>query len=131
MLIFDPLLHLETNQNFDYEGGDDLALGLLNDLGLIVNSISMPTTPTPFESFATPSNLDLAVTNATWELLKVQLIHNPKIWILHHAFFLPCHCFVINNDSEPDLAVVSTMQCLMCHSISQEYSTSNTTLKKV
>jgi len=59
-----------------------LALGLLNDLSVMVNSISMPTAPTPFESFATPSYLDLDATNVMWELFKVQLIHNPKIWIL-------------------------------------------------
>jgi len=56
-----------------------LALGLLDDLGVMVNSISTPTAPTPSESFATPSNLYLDATNVTWELLKVQLIHNPKI----------------------------------------------------
>lgn len=115
------------NQNFDYDSGDDLALGLLNDLGLMVNSISTPIAPTPFESFTTPSNLDLDATNATWEFLKVQLISNPKIWILHHTFFLPYHCFVTNDDCEPHLVVVSTMQCLMCHSISQQYSSSNST----
>jgi hypothetical protein len=115
------------NQNFDYEGGDDLALGLPNDLSLMANSISTPTTPTPSKSFATPSNLDLDATNATWELLKVQLIHNQKIWIFHHMFFLPCHCFVINDDNGPHLVLVLTMQFLMCHSISQEYNTSNTT----
>jgi hypothetical protein len=107
------------NQNFDYEGGDDLALGLPNDLSLMVNSISTPTAPTPSKSFATPSNLDLDATNATWELLKVQLIHNQKIWIFHHTFFLLCHYFVINDDSGPHLVLVLTMQFLMCHSISQ------------
>ncbi len=65
---------MDLNQNFDYEGGDDLTLGLPNDSSLLINSISMLTTPTPYESFATPNNLDLDVTNATWELLKVQLI---------------------------------------------------------
>jgi len=56
--------------------GDDLALGLPNDLSLLINSISMLTTSAPSESFATPSNLDLDATNVTWELLTVQLIQN-------------------------------------------------------
>ncbi len=67
---------MDLNQNFDYEGGDDLTLGLPNDSRLLASSISMPTTAAPFESFATPSNLDLDATNATCELLKVQLIQN-------------------------------------------------------
>jgi hypothetical protein len=85
------VLHMgmDLNQNFDYEVGDDLILGLPNDLGPMVGSISMPTTPTPFESFATLSNLDLDAIDVAWELLKVQLIHNQFFWIPHHKFSLP------------------------------------------
>ncbi len=80
---------MDLNQNFDYEGGDDLTLGLLNDSSLLINSISMLTTPAPFESFATPSNLDLDAANVTWQLFKAQLIQNQKFWILRHKFSLP------------------------------------------
>jgi hypothetical protein len=67
------VLHMgmDVNQNFDYEVGDDLALGLLNDLGPTVGSISMPITPIPSKSFITPSNL-------IWELFKAHLIQNQK-----------------------------------------------------
>lgn len=44
---------MNVNQNFDYEVGDDLALGLPNDLGPMVGSISMPITPAPSKSFIT------------------------------------------------------------------------------
>ncbi len=85
------VLHMgmDLNQNFDYEGGDDLVLGLPNDSSLLTSSISMPTAPTPSESFTTPSNLDLDAANVTWELLKAQLIQNQKFWIPCHKFFLP------------------------------------------
>ncbi len=84
------VLHMgmDLNQNFDYKVRDDLVLGLRNDLGPMVGSISTLTTRTPFESFATLSNLDLDVIDVAWELLKVQLIHNQKFWILHHKFSL-------------------------------------------
>jgi hypothetical protein len=61
------VLHMgmDLNQNFDYEGGDDLALGLSNDSSLLASSISMPITLAPSKSFATLSNLDLDVANAT------------------------------------------------------------------
>jgi hypothetical protein len=40
------VLHMgmDVNQNFDYKVRDDLALGLPNDLGPMVGSISMPIT---------------------------------------------------------------------------------------
>ncbi len=82
-------MDMDLNQNFDYEGGDDLALGLPNDSSQVPGSISTLTTPAPFESFATPSNLDLDAIDATWELLKVQLIQNQKFWIPHQRFSLP------------------------------------------
>ncbi len=41
---------MDVNQNFDYEVGDDLALGLLNDLDPMVGSISTPITPAPFKA---------------------------------------------------------------------------------
>jgi hypothetical protein len=55
------VLHMgmDLNQDFDYEGGNDFVLGLFNDLGLVANSISTPTTPTPSKSFATPKQLGL------------------------------------------------------------------------
>jgi hypothetical protein len=65
---------MDFNQNFDYEGGDHLALGLPNDSSPMVGSISMPITPTPFESFAMSSNLDLDAIDVAWELFKTQLI---------------------------------------------------------
>lgn len=61
---------MDLNQDFDYEGGNDFVLGLLNDLGPMASSISMPTAPTPSKSFATPSNLDLDAKDVAWELLK-------------------------------------------------------------
>jgi hypothetical protein len=67
---------MDLNQDFDYEGGDHLALGLPNDSSLVVGSISMPIAPDPSKSYVMPSNLDLDATNVAWELLKVQLIHN-------------------------------------------------------
>jgi hypothetical protein len=72
------VLHMgmDLNQNFDYEVGDDLILGLSNDFSPMVGSISTPIIPTPFESFATLSNLDLDVIDVAWELFKFQLIHN-------------------------------------------------------
>jgi hypothetical protein len=85
------VLHMgmDLNQNFDYEVRDDLVLGLLDDLGPMVGSISTPTTPTPSESFATLSNLDLDAIDVAWELLKVQLINNQNYWIPHHKLSLP------------------------------------------
>jgi hypothetical protein len=85
------VLHMgmNLNQNLDYEGGDDLALGLPNDSSLVASSISMPTAPAPSESFATLSNLDVDATEVEWELLKAQLIQNHKFWIPHHKFSLP------------------------------------------
>jgi hypothetical protein len=73
------VLHMgmDVNQNFDYEVGDDLALGLFNDLGPMVGSISMPITPAPSKSFITPSNLNLDVVVIS-ELFKVHLIQNQK-----------------------------------------------------
>ncbi len=50
---------MDVNQNFDYEVGDDLALGLPNDLGPMAGSISTSITPTPSKSFITPNNLNL------------------------------------------------------------------------
>jgi hypothetical protein len=49
------VLHMgmDLNQNFDYKVRDDFVLGLWDDLGPMVGSISTPTTPIPFESFAT------------------------------------------------------------------------------
>jgi hypothetical protein len=72
------VLHMgmDLNQNFDYEVGDDLVLGLHDDLGPVVGLISMPIAPTPSESFATLSNLDLYAIDVAWELFKIQLIHN-------------------------------------------------------
>ncbi len=69
---------MDVNQNFDYEVGDDLALGLPNDLGPMVGSISMPITPAPSKSFITPRNLNLDVI-IILELFKVHLIQNQKI----------------------------------------------------
>jgi len=69
---------MDVNQNFDYEVGDDLALGLPNYSGPMVGSISMPITPTPSKSFITPSNLNLDVVVIS-ELFKVNLIQNQKI----------------------------------------------------
>ncbi len=37
-------MDLDFNQNFDYEGGDDLALELPNDSSPVPGSISTPTT---------------------------------------------------------------------------------------
>jgi len=68
---------MDVNQNFDYEVGDDLALGLPNDLGPMVGSISMPITPAPSKSFITPSNLNLDVVVIS-KLFKVHLIQNQK-----------------------------------------------------
>jgi hypothetical protein len=68
---------MDVNQNFDYEVGDDLALGLLNNLDPMVGSISTPITPAPLKSFITPSNLDLNVA-VIWELFKAHLIQNQK-----------------------------------------------------
>jgi hypothetical protein len=82
-------MNMDLNQNFDYEVGDDLILGLPDDLGLMIGSISTPIAPTPFESFATLNNLDMDVIDVAWELFKVQLIHNQKNWIPHHKFSLP------------------------------------------
>jgi hypothetical protein len=56
---------MDLNQKFYYEDGDDLALGLLDDSSLLASSISMPIALAPFKSFATPSNLDIDVANAT------------------------------------------------------------------
>ncbi len=69
-------ISMDLNQNFDYEGGDHLALGLLNDSSPVVGSISMPIALVLSESFVMPSNLDLDTIDVAWELLKVQLIHN-------------------------------------------------------
>ncbi len=52
---------MDVNQNFDYEVGDDLTLGLLNNLDPLVGSISTSITLAPFKSFITLSNLDLDV----------------------------------------------------------------------
>ncbi len=79
-------LGMNVNQNFDYEVGDDLALGLPNDLGPMVGSISMPITLAPSKSFITPSNLNLDVVVIS-KLFKIHLIQNQKIQILHHKFF--------------------------------------------
>jgi hypothetical protein len=56
---------MDLNQNFDYEGENDLALGLSNDLSLLASSISMPIALALFKSFATLSNLDIDATNVT------------------------------------------------------------------
>ncbi len=69
---------MDLNQNFDYDVGDDLVLGLPDELGPMVGLISMPTVPTPSKSFATLSNLDLDAIDVARELFKVQLIHNQK-----------------------------------------------------
>jgi hypothetical protein len=69
---------MDLNQNFDYEGGDHLELGLFNDSSPVVGSISMPITLVLSESFVMSSNLDLYTIDVAWELLKVQLIHNLK-----------------------------------------------------
>ncbi len=63
---------MDVNQNFDYEVGDDLTLGLLNNLDPLVGSISTPITSTPFKNFITPSFLDLDAT-VIWELFKAHL----------------------------------------------------------
>jgi hypothetical protein len=66
------VLHMamDLNQNFDYEGGNDFVLGLLNDLGPMARSISMPTAPDPSKRFTTLSNLDLDARGVAWKLLK-------------------------------------------------------------
>ncbi len=71
-------ISMDLNQNFDYEGGDHLELGLFNDSSPVVGSISMPITLVLSESFVMSSNLDLYTIDVAWELLKVQLIHNLK-----------------------------------------------------
>ncbi len=58
-------MSMDLNQNFDYEGGDDLALGLPNDSSLLASLISMLITLAPSKTFATLSNLDLDAANVT------------------------------------------------------------------
>jgi hypothetical protein len=64
-------------QDFDYDGVDDLAMGLTKDAKLLVNSISTLNGPFAYESITTQSNLDLNV-NVAWETLKMQLTLNKK-----------------------------------------------------
>ncbi len=54
---------------FDDDGANEMALGLDEVLGLVVGSISTPSTPTPFESIVTPSTSNLEA-KVAWELLK-------------------------------------------------------------
>jgi hypothetical protein len=49
---------VDFNQDFDYEGEDDLALGSPNESRPMACSISTLNVPTPFESIATTINLD-------------------------------------------------------------------------
>ncbi len=49
---------VDLNQDFDYEGEDDLVLGSLDEPRLVACSISTPNVPTPFKSIATTINLD-------------------------------------------------------------------------
>jgi hypothetical protein len=64
-------------QDFDYDGVDDLAMGLTKDSRLLVNSISALNGPFAFESITTQSNLDLNI-DVAWETLKMQLTLNQK-----------------------------------------------------
>jgi hypothetical protein len=67
------ILHMgmDLHHNFDYEGVDDLTLGLSNDSSPMASLISTTIAPTPSKTFATPSNLELNVANVAWEILKV------------------------------------------------------------
>jgi len=64
-------------QDFDYDGVDDLAMGLTKDSKLLVNSISTLNGPFAFESITTQSNLDLNM-DVAWETLKMQPTLNQK-----------------------------------------------------
>jgi hypothetical protein len=77
------VLHMgmDLNQDFDYEGGNDFILGLLDDQGPMARSISMPTALAPSKSFATPSNLDLDARDVAWELLKALSSLYPSIFL--------------------------------------------------
>jgi hypothetical protein len=64
-------------QDFDYDGVDDLAMGLTKDSRLLDNSISTLNGSFASESITTQSNLDLNV-DVALETLKMQLTLNQK-----------------------------------------------------
>jgi hypothetical protein len=115
---------------FDDDGTNEMALGSDEVLGLVVGSISTPSTPTPFESIATPSTSNPKA-KTTWELLKAQLSLNQKAWILHNMTSLLWHFFVVDVGSKFNLTFFQTMCCSICHFVSQAYSYGNTTKKRM
>jgi hypothetical protein len=120
----------------DYDGNvfgpNDLELGSFENIGpLVIISVSTPNAPFScgFESIATLTILDLEI-KVAWELLKIQLTLQQKAWVPHNRFSPPYHFFIINDDRKLDLIRPQTMWCVICHSISQTYSSNNTTKKK-
>jgi len=101
---------------FDDDGVNEMALGSNEVSGLVVGSISTPSTPTPSKSIATPSTSNLEI-EVAWELLKVQLSLNKKTWIPHSRTYLPRHFFVVNDGSKPNPTFSQTMCCIICHSV--------------
>jgi hypothetical protein len=128
--------NLNENLMLDYDGNvhgpDDLELGSFEDIrSLVIVSISTPYAPnsSDSESIATPNILDLEL-EAPWELLKIQLTLQQKAWVPHNRFSLPLHFFTINDGSKSDPIRPQTMQCVICHYVSQTYSSNNTTKNK-
>jgi len=73
--------------------------------------------------------LDLEI-EVAWELLKIQLTLQQKAWVPHSRFSPPWHFFIVNDDNKLDLIRLQTMWCVICHSISQAYTSNNTIKKK-
>jgi len=65
---------------------------LVEDFGLVVNSILLPSQPFASKSIAMPNDFDEKI-EITWQVLKAQLIFNKKTWVFHYRFFFPVTFF--------------------------------------
>jgi hypothetical protein len=88
----------------DYDGLNDLEMGLFEDTTLTVNLISTPSAPFGSETIISLSILALEAGFAR-ELLKIKLTLNSKTWVFHCKFFFPWHVFTINDGNKLDLVL--------------------------
>jgi hypothetical protein len=115
--------------SFDDGGANEMTLGSNEVSRPTVGSISTPSSPTLFESIATPSTSNLEA-KVAWELLKAQLSLNQKVGILHSGTSLSLHFFMVNDGTKPNPTFSQTIHCTICHYVSQAYSSSSITKKR-
>jgi hypothetical protein len=118
-------LNVHMHEGFDCDGVHLESRNLTKDSRSIVGLISMPIEPFAPKNNVTPNDLN-EETKITPEVLKVQFILNQKAWVPHHRLSLPWHFFVVNDGSMPNLILLQTMCCVICHYACQSFSVGNT-----